>query len=511
MFLQAALLMFHSCLGLCGAAAQHMELERIKTCGIKCSQDLQCNTKPAYFFADSCQMPADGLTVSSVFRNLSFSTVMTCEGHQRCSLHLGIHTTVQLPESIHGLSVCSQTPGMLRKCRIVRMSKASRRMTSGMQVELEDNCTDVYPQQQVKVTLTTVPSYCGITQSGNYVAPDCSWKDLRRLVPECITGSLSYDINAERKELRVTVSDMLDDEDYQLRLCHKDFICAGTGANALIMKEEVNKSAILPYFRPLPCLCIEGWSVVTDAPRVQVCPFNMSLEEMWHGIHFDTSAGVLSWEPACPVTATVALCQRGGEDGVCTDLQQASQNVSRGKITFAQVDPHPQLCMKFRAGHQSWIRCPFVGRFQAWDVTVMRHADHKEAKLTSHMNATFSVHACAPSEGPAVCRATGTHAVIYVGAHASVGLNVTDTHSCFYVRRTDVTYAPTILHCLTEERSEPAALFATPANQMLIAVIVPVGLWLTAVIIVTLVLHVRLTDSAPVCDVSQHRDRRSAL
>ncbi|XP_054656241.1 interleukin-17 receptor E isoform X3 [Dunckerocampus dactyliophorus] len=478
MFLQAALLMFHSCLGLCGAAAQHMELERIKTCGIKCSQDLQCNTKPAYFFADSCQMPADGLTVSSVFRNLSFSTVMTCEGHQRCSLHLGIHTTVQLPDT--------------------------------------RNAAEVPNSQDVK----------GF-QADDVRDADCSWKDLRRLVPECITGSLSYDINAERKELRVTVSDMLDDEDYQLRLCHKDFICAGTGANALIMKEEVNKSAILPYFRPLPCLCIEVKPSGTQFPHRESplkgslipaglvcgdgCSQSAGLEEMWHGIHFDTSAGVLSWEPACPVTATVALCQRGGEDGVCTDLQQASQNVSRGKITFAQVDPHPQLCMKFRAGHQSWIRCPFVGRFQAWDVTVMRHADHKEAKLTSHMNATFSVHACAPSEGPAVCRATGTHAVIYVGAHASVGLNVTDTHSCFYVRRTDVTYAPTILHCLTEERSEPAALFATPANQMLIAVIVPVGLWLTAVIIVTLVLHVRLTDSAPVCDVSQHRDRRSAL
>nr|XP_057933438.1 putative interleukin-17 receptor E-like isoform X2 [Doryrhamphus excisus] len=511
MFLRATLLMFHSCLVLYGAAAQHTELERIKTCGIKCSQGLQCNTEPAYFFAASCQTPADGLTVSSVFRNLSFSTVVTCEGHQRCSLHLQIHMTVQLPESIHGLSVCSQTPGMLRKCRIVRISKASGRIMSGMQVELVDNCTDIYPQQQVKVTVTTVPDYCGITQSRTYVAPDCSWKDLRILVPECITGRLSYDINTERKELHVSVSDMLDDEDYHLRLCHKDFICAGTGANALIMKDEVTKSAILPFSRPLPCLCIEGWSAVMDARRVQVCPFNNSLDEMWHGIHYDPLAGVLSWEPACPLTATVALCQRAGEDDVCTDLQQASRNVGREKITFAQVDPHPQLCMKFRAGHRTWIKCPFVGRFQAWDVTVMKHAAHKAAKLTSHMNATFSVHACTPREGSAVCGATGTRAVIHVGAHTSVSLNMTDAPSCFYVRRTDVTYAPTILHCFTEERSEPATLFATSANQMLIMVIVPVGLWLTAVIIVTLVLHARLTGGAPVWDLSQRRDRHLTL
>nr|XP_061817484.1 interleukin-17 receptor E [Nerophis lumbriciformis] len=492
MFLRAALLMFHFCLGFHGAAT-HMDLEKIKMCGIQCSQGFQCNTQPANYFADPCQMPANGLTAAAVFRNLSFSTGMTCEGRQRCSLHLQINTTVQLPEYIHGLSVCSHTPGMPHNCRIVSISKVSGWIISGMQVDLDDNCTDVYPQQQVKVTVTTVPNYCGINQSGTYVAPDCSWEDLSRHVPECITGRISYDVNAERKELRVTVTDMLDDEDYRLRLCRKDFICASTGAGALIMKEEINKSAILPFSRLLPCLCIEGWSAVTDAPRVQVCPFKNSLEEMWHGINFNPLEGALSWEPACPLTATVTLCQ-GGEDGGCTDLQQATQNVSRAKITFAQVDPHPQLCMKFSAGNQSWISCPFVGRFQAWDVTVVQYVDHKEAELMSHINATFSVHTCTPSPGSAVCRSPETHAVIHAIEHTSVGFNMTDTHSCFYVRRMDVKYAPTILHCLAERRSEPSSLLATPANQKLIrVVVVPVGLFVCAVIVVTFLLHVLLT------------------
>lgn len=97
-------------------------------------------------------------------------------------------------------------------------------------------------------------------------------------------------MNPQRKQLSVSVSDMLEDHDYHLRLCHRDFICVGTGAHVLvspsiywklrllngtrmpkkdglfchkslftfqIKKEEPAKSVTLPYTRPLPCLCIE--------------------------------------------------------------------------------------------------------------------------------------------------------------------------------------------------------------------------------------------------------------
>ncbi len=47
-------------------------------------------------------------------------------------------------------------------------------------------------------------------------------------------GRLSYDVNPERKELSVSVSDMLEDHNYHLRLCRKDFICLGTGASSLV-------------------------------------------------------------------------------------------------------------------------------------------------------------------------------------------------------------------------------------------------------------------------------------
>lgn len=159
-----------------------------------------------------------------------------------------------------------------------------------------------------------------------------------------------------------------------------------------IKKEETKKRVVFPYSRPLPCLCIEvtlqppvlvlstyelshlfnglnfidslkissqGWSALVDAPRVQVCPFkdreslisiyylktdtasleeivtsadcDAGLEELWFGVTFDPLEQTLSWEPACPVTAALALCQKT-ENGVCVALPQTSQNVSREKV-----------------------------------------------------------------------------------------------------------------------------------------------------------------------------------
>ncbi|XP_061524505.1 uncharacterized protein il17rel isoform X1 [Phycodurus eques] len=489
MILCAALLLWHSGFGLCGAAAQLMEVERIETCGTKCSQGLQCKTKPAYFVPPPCQKPADGLDTSSVFRNLSFTTVMRCEGRQRCSLHLRIKTSVHLTESIHGLSVCFETPGLLQRCQVISISKASRRKMAGMEVEVENDCVDVYPRQQPRVTVTTFPSYCGISRSSTYMAPGCSWKDLRRHVPECIAGRISHVVNLERKEVRVTVSDALRDQDYQVRLCHKDFICTSTGADALIKKEEPKESVVLAFSRPLPCLCIEGWPAVIDAPRVQVCPFKDSTEEMWHGIHFEPLAEALSWEPACPLSAHAALCH-GEENGGCSDLEGAGRNISRGKITFAKVDPHPRLCMKFTVGNRSWIRCPFVGRFQAWDVTLTQ----QEAKLTSDINATFHVNACTPSQGSAVCRTAGTHTTVHVVGikreRSTVGLTLADVHTCLYVRRVDVQYAATVVRCVTQRPSQAFPLVATQATWNSI----PLSLCLSAaVLVVASAFHVMFT------------------
>ncbi|XP_070785280.1 interleukin-17 receptor E-like protein [Enoplosus armatus] len=499
MILWLVLLMYHCYLGLNGAAAGSTGLERIKECGTRCSQGLHCRGKPDNLFPDPCRnqvKPAEGLNTSSVFHNISLSTVMRCEGRQKCSLHLRIKTALQLTESIHGVSICTVTAGMMANCRIFSFKRASRERMSGLQVEVENDCTDISPSQQVQVTVKTVPSYCGITWTGTYEAPECISDDLRRNVPECITGRLSYDINPQKKELSVSVSDMLANHNYHLRLCRKDFICIGTGANTLIKKEEPVKSATLPYFRPLPCLCIEGWSAVVDAPRVQVCPFIDRLEELWFGINFDPLEETLSWEPVCPVSAVVVLCQTRG-DGVCVDLPHASQNVSREKIRFTKVDPHPQLCMKFTAGSQSWTRCPFVdARFHVWEVDGMRRHGQEDVQMSSQITATFSVGLCEKSAGFTECQITETH-TIHVEKHKAVGLKLAGElcNSCVQVKRLDVKFAATVIHCLEQcNQSSPLRpAVSSRASLDLTWVVVPAGVCLSGIIIVTLLLHVLLT------------------
>uniref|UniRef100_UPI0037E72F01 interleukin-17 receptor E-like protein n=1 Tax=Semicossyphus pulcher TaxID=241346 RepID=UPI0037E72F01 len=490
MNLWVALLVVHCYLGLNGAAG----LERIDKCSTSCSQGLRCKTKPDYFFGNPCENPADGLNTSSVFHNISLSTVMRCEGRQKCSLHLRIRATLQLTEYIHGLSICTVTPGMMANCQILNFKRASQ-TKSGVQVKVENDCTEMSPSEHMKVTVTTVPSYCGITWMGTYQAPECHSEDLQRHVPECITGRLSYNVNPQKKELSVHVSDMLEDHDYHLRLCHKDFICSGTGAYTLIKKAELVKSATFAYSRPLPCLCVEGWSAVTDAPRVQVCPFKDRVEELWFGINFDLLEETLSWEPACPVTAVVVLCQKR-EDGICVDLPHASKNVSRAKITFTKVDPHPQLCMKFTAGSKSWTKCPFTdARFQAWEFTVTRHEGQENVMMFSRITADFSVGLCVKSEGSSVCQITETH-TMHVEKHKAVSLKMEKLcNTCFQVKRLDVKFAATVIHCLEEciKSSPRPPVFSRRASGDLTWVVVLVGVCLSGIIVVTLLLHVLLT------------------
>ncbi|KAK2883194.1 hypothetical protein Q8A73_022127 [Channa argus] len=497
MILWVALLMSHYCLSLNGAAAENTALERIEKCTTRCSQGLHCRPKPDNLFSPPCQNTPEGLNASTVFLNVSFSTVMSCEGKQKCSLHLRIKTVLQLTENFRGVSFCTTTAGMMGNCQTIGFTRTSRQRMSGQQVHVENDCTDVSPNQQVQVTVKTLPDYCDITWKGTYDAPECTSEDLRRHVPECITGRLSYDVDTERKELSISVSDMLEDYNYYLRLCLKDFICVGTGASKLIKKEEPVKRTTLSYTRLLPCLCIEGWSATVDAPRVQVCPFKDRIEELWDGVNFDPMEQTLSWEPTCPVTAIVSLCYKG-ENDICVGLPHASQNVSREKIIFAKVDPHPQLCIKFTAAFQSWIRCPFAaGRFQAWEVVMRRHKGHEEVKVVSQTAASFSVGLCAKAAGSAKCQIKEKHTV-HVEKNKAVGLNLTDEqfNSCLQVKRLDVNYAVPVIYCPDKcnESSCHRANIASEACWDFTWVVIPAGVCLSGVIIVTLVLHVLLTE-----------------
>ncbi|CAB1347391.1 unnamed protein product [Coregonus sp. 'balchen'] len=366
-----------------------------------------------------CRTQQAGLNTRVVFNNISLSTVMRCEGKQKCSLHLRVHTALQLSEHIHGVSICTVTTGMmLESCRLVSFPRVARERLEEQQVEVQNDCSEVWP-----------------------------------------AGRLAYTVDSDRKELAVSVSDMLEDEDYHLRLCHrKAYTCRDTGANTLIV------SALL---LTVPLL------------------FSKGLEELWSGINFDPVEEALSWEPVCPVAVVISLCQKRGDDE-CDDLAGSSQTLSREKFT---------------TDSGSWIRCPFAdGNFQAWDLGV----DQLRLVVTSRVRAPISLRVCVKT-GTSVCHPGHTFPV---HGEKSVNLNLTVDiclpNTCVQVKRLNVKYAATILHCYIRCLDQtdacghaPAMVGQTPAMQgylELTWVVVPAVACLTAAVIVAaLVVKVLLT------------------
>ncbi|XP_028306040.1 putative interleukin-17 receptor E-like isoform X2 [Gouania willdenowi] len=490
MFQWEELVIVYSFFALLGASSGEMGLERIENCATHCSQGLHCKSKPDYFISLPCHNPTEGLNTTSVFHNVSLSTVMRCTGRKKCSLHLRVTTHLQLTDSIQGLSICTATAGMIMRCRSVRFTKKSRQNMSQQLVKVTNDCSEVVPNQQVYVTVKTMPSYCGVTFTDTYYTPGCRSDDLSRHVPECITGQLSYSENPEKKELSISVSGMLDDHDYNLRLCYKSFICFGTGSNTLIKKEQPVKSAVLSYSQPFPCLCIEGWSAVMDAPRVQVCPFKDRLEELWTGVTFNPFEDALIWEPACPVSAVVSLCQKK-EDSVCVNLPESSHDASKNKITFSRVDPHPHLCMKFTTSSGSWTKCPFADSFQGWKVDVFSQQGNKEVTIWSQVTGVFLLELCEKSAASPDCHSNKTHSMHVEKHKVSKSIIPSDNcNFCLQVKRLDVNYGVTINQCFNNCNTR--GVVSNQNKQKLNWIAVAVGVCLAALIITTFTLLVLL-------------------
>lgn len=442
--------------------SQQDGIKRIQRCGTRCTKGLQCRAKPHLIFG-GCRSRPEALSAGALSR-LGLAAVMQCEGRQRCALHLSISAEVQTSKHIHGVSLCMVTMGMMEHCRTVNLPRTAN---SGL-VEIQDDCLKLAPGLEVNVTLTTVPKYCGLALSRAYRVPDCRNEDLRHNVPECITGRIGYKVDSARKELSVTVSDMLEERDYHLRLCYKGYICRGTGAHALLKKESPFKNVTFPYSRPLPCLCIEGWSSVTDAPRVQVCPFKNRTEELWSGMTFDPVEETLAWEPACQVEASVTLCQML-ERGVCQDLVNSTQTSTKGKVTFSKVDPHPRLCMKFATEAGVWVKCPFAQEsFSAWHLEMADHIGHhkqqrQQVVVTSRVRASFSLSVCSRN-GPFECVEDKDSTAVHLERFQSVTLNLTtdscNDNTCIKAKRTDVNYAVSLLTCHFQCNALPLSVHA---------------------------------------------------
>ncbi|KAJ8381668.1 hypothetical protein SKAU_G00024460 [Synaphobranchus kaupii] len=428
-----------------GVLAQEDWIQRAMNCGTHCSQGLQCKAKRHLFLAPCKREPA--LINSTLFHNLNISTVMKCEKKQQCSLHLKVTATVEMTELLHGLSVCTLSAGMLEDCRVVTFPRMARAKLAGQLVQVQDDCFEVSPNQNVHVMLRTFPNYCDMTWSQVYRVQGCGHADLRSHVPACITGKIAYAVDMDRQEISVRVSDMLEDRNYHLRLCHRWDICTGTEAYILLKREDHFKNATLQFSSPLPCLCIEGWSSMVDAPRVQVCPFKNRTAELWSGVTFDPEREALSWEPGCPVKAVITLCQREGESD-CEDLANSTQIVGRKKVTYAKVDPHPSLCMKFTTDAGSWIKCPFADRnFLAWDLTMTTGQGQPQAALASRIRTKLSLQVCQKGERFECTKITSV--TVEKMSHVSVNLpgDICQPDVCIRVRRADVQFSTHVLQC----------------------------------------------------------------
>ncbi|XP_018585346.2 putative interleukin-17 receptor E-like isoform X1 [Scleropages formosus] len=433
-------------LAICGVLTQGNHIERIQECNAHCAEGIHCKAKPHMSFA-FCESPRKRL-ISSAIHSVNISTVMKCEKTKRCSLHLSVTSLIQISEHLRGITVCAASVGMLRSCRDVVFPRGTREKLDGQKVAVNHGCFNMRPDQQVHVTLRTIPSYCNLTWSQVYNVPGCHNNDLRENVPECITGKISYNVDEERRRLLVSVSGMLEDRDYHLRLCHKAFVCTATEEHVLLPKDSPHKIATFQYSKALPCLCIEGWSSMVDAPRTQVCPFINRTDELWHGLTFDHEVEALSWEPACSVNVVVTLCQMAGEH-LCHNLVNSRQEVhKKKKVVYSKVDAHPRLCVKFSTDLGDWIKCPFLkGIFPVWDLTLQWGAGHPQAVLTSQINANLSLSLCRNTKNT-TC---DNIALVSMEKAKSVAINLTADvcrpDVCVQVTRTDVDFSSQVLLC----------------------------------------------------------------
>ncbi|XP_053572606.1 putative interleukin-17 receptor E-like isoform X2 [Bombina bombina] len=208
----------------------------------------------------------------TVLENLKVSTVMKCKEKNRCSLYLNIKGTVTIDAHIRGVEICTTALSTSQNlCTSVRFSR--NKIKNMPKIHIQYNCFEVGVAQQVYVTMKTIPYFCNVELARQYTVEDCQNQDVGKNVLSCLTGKLDYMVDEEKKVITVHVSDILKDFNYNVRLCLKHFTCQDTGAFAQIKKEDVAKSASLPYSEIVPCLCIEGWSAFPDSRRIRLCPF----------------------------------------------------------------------------------------------------------------------------------------------------------------------------------------------------------------------------------------------
>ncbi|TRY55829.1 hypothetical protein DNTS_035036 [Danionella cerebrum] len=399
---------------------QMQRIERNQHCGWNCSEGLQC--KPRAYSLLSGFHCRNHAVSSTIFHSVNISTILSCE-EGKCSLQLRITASANVSGDMHGVSVCANSAGMIGNCQMYTFGQVGGKNSTGKQVDVGFECIPVRPGQHVFVSLKTLPNYCKAMWSQSYFVPECSHEDIRDEIPECITGKLSYTVDATRKHLIVNVKDAPKETDYNLRLCHRHtVICAGNGTHKTIKPQHLQRSIHLHYSRALPYL-----------------------EDLWSDVTYEMNKDQLVWQPRCPVKVTVSLCHTDGKSS-CRDLSN---------VTFSSVDPHPTLCMKvqFTTEVKTWIKCPFSeGNFSVWTAKMMSQGGQQWAEITTWVKANFSVLICEKKSSTQCKGKEGKDFKSLVldrmkTAVINLSENACEVCVCIKVHRADVLFSIPVLMC----------------------------------------------------------------
>ncbi|XP_051548492.1 putative interleukin-17 receptor E-like [Myxocyprinus asiaticus] len=489
-------------------------IERNQDCAWRCSEELHCKQR-AYspLSVSHCKnQPVN----STVFSNVTLSTVLGCEG-RTCSLQLRIATSVNITVLCHGMlsrkedpstrmreneirgvSVCADSAGMMGHCQIYKFGQVAGGNETGKQVDVQFKCVPVRPGQHLFVTLKTIPNYCKAMWIQRHLVPECSHEGIGDEIAECITGKLVYTVDKSRREITVSVTHAPEDTDYNLRLCHKrSAICAAEGTHKMIKPPNVHRSVSFQYSKALPCLCIEGWPARVDARRVQVCPFRNNLEELWSGITYDPYKEELKWEPLCPVKVSVSLCHADGGNS-CRDLGNAFYSEGQ-KVIFSSVDPHPMLCTKFTTDVETWIKCPFAKRnFTVWRAKFASRDGQHWAEISSWVKANFSVALC-ETKPSSQCKQMERNIsqIISVDSMKHTAFNLArsacEVCVCIQVQRVGVQFSVPVLQCELQ-----CSMWCRYPDRSYIQemekIIMPAAIFLTVILAVALVGKMTIRD-----------------
>ncbi|XP_075408715.1 interleukin-17 receptor E-like protein [Tenrec ecaudatus] len=333
----------------------------------------------------------------SVLEALELSTGMKCDPHEGCSLHLRVLASITLHEGLQGLEVCTSSLDTQKmQCQGVRVSRASRQLHSGQQLQVQFGCFQVSVAQSLHVTLRTIPYFCGVQLDRQYHVEDCRDEDLGENMSECMAGKLTYEVHRGQKAILVEVPNALGGADYYVRLCLRWLLCEDAGPAVRVPGNAVSRKVSLPYRQALPCLCLEGWFATPDAVRIQTCPFKDGIQALWDAIQYHPGSQALSWAPTCPVSGRVSLCWLSDPGATCSELSN-SRRPAHGKVRYPLVDTQPQLCLQFSTLRGFWVRCPFAQRrFPAWKMTVQPAPSQGFLRATffSPSPARFQVRLC---------------------------------------------------------------------------------------------------------------------